>query len=180
MSRTKVVMACSAAALTLASAGRAEMKRVPVVRLHAVTEVAAPASAVWAYLVQGKSLATWCPIWKSAADSRTTLTRVGDVLDFTDEWGNNGRSVVTYLVKDKELRVAHEPHDGSYMCQAKIVLSPGDKGTTIHYWDQYTDESAEKDLQATACKMETEMEQALAVLKKGVEQGAPAGRPSRR
>ncbi len=155
-------------ALFAAPAG-AEHKQVPVVRLHHVAEVAAPPAAVWAYLVQGRNLATYCPVWKSARNAAATISRVGDVLDYTDEWGNGGRSIVTYLVKDKELRVAHEPNRGDYMCQAKIVLVPRGAGTEIHFWEQYTDESATKDMEATAAKMEVELQQTLAAIKKGVE-----------
>ena len=57
------------------------------------------------------------------------LTRVGDVLDYTDEWGNGGRSVVTYLKKNAELRVAHEPASGAYMCQGKLILTTTGEGT---------------------------------------------------
>ncbi len=95
--------------------------------------------------------------------------RVGDVLDYADAWGNGGRSVVTFLAKDKELRVAHEPQRGDYICQAKFILEPTTKGTVIHFWDQYTDESKPEDLQATAQKMESEIAAMLAALKKGIE-----------
>jgi polyketide cyclase/dehydrase/lipid transport protein len=129
---------------------------------------AAPA-AIWVHMTRGKNLVTWCPMWKSAKNAAMNLSRVGDVLDYTDQWQNGGRSVVTYLVGNKEIRVAHEPSNGSYMCQAKLVLEPQGKGTLVHYWEQYTDESSPADLQATATKMQAEMDQTLADLKKQVE-----------
>jgi hypothetical protein len=67
------------------------------------------------------------------------------------------------------LRVAHEPSKGDYMCQAKLILVPTASGTTVRYWEQYTDESSPTDQEATAGKMETEMAATLAALKRGVE-----------
>jgi uncharacterized protein YndB with AHSA1/START domain len=159
----------AAAGAAIATRGMAETKQVPVVRIHHQVDVAAPPAAVWAYLTQGKNLVTWCPEWKAPSNTKVSIAKVGDVLDYSDEWGNNGRSIVTYLVKDKELRVAHEPNKGDYMCQAKLVLTPAAKGTTVHFWEQYTDESVAKDLEATAQKMDVEILGALTALKKGIE-----------
>lgn len=153
-------------------AGRAEaadMRQVPVVRIHAQMIVQAAPSAVWAHMTRGKNLVTWCPVWKSAKNSAVSLAKVGDVLDYTDQWGNGGRSVVTYLAANRELRIAHEPNDGAYMCQAKLVLEPQGNGTRVEYWEQYTDESGPKDLQATAVKMQAEADRTLARLKSSVE-----------
>src|SRR3989442_7330040 len=133
--------------VTCSAAVRADTKQVPVVRLHAETEVAAPPAAVWTYMTTGKNMVTMCPVWKSAKNAAVKVSKVGDVLDYTDEWGNNGRSVVTYMVKNKELRVAHEPNKGDYICQAKLVLTPTPNGTLVHYWEQYTDESSPTDMQ---------------------------------
>ena len=119
------------AAMAAATAGAApparaavESTQVPVVRLHASIEVRAPASAVWAQITSGANLVTWCPMWKSPANAKVNLTHVGAVLEFTDEWGNGGRSVVTYLAPGREIRVAHEPTRGDYMCQAKLISNP--------------------------------------------------------
>ncbi len=157
------------AVAAFASIGAAKHTQVPVVRLYAEAEIAAPPGTVWAQLTTGKSLVTTCPVWKSPKNVAVNLTRVGDVLDYTDEWGNGGRSVVTYIAKDKELRVAHEPNKGDYMCQAKLVLTPTARGTKVAYWEQYTDESSLTDLEATAGKMETEMAGTLAAVKQGCE-----------
>ncbi len=152
--------------------GFAETKQVPVARIHAQIEIGAPPAAVWTYVTTGKNMVTWCPVWKSPANATIHLTKVGDALDFTDQWGNGGRSIVTYVARDKELRVAHEPNDGSYMCQAKITLTASGAGTAVNYTEQYTDESAAKDFEATAQKMQATMAQMLAALKKGAEKGA--------
>jgi uncharacterized protein YndB with AHSA1/START domain len=171
MSRTLTPgLAVSLVLLALgASVSSAEHQQVPVMRFHTATDIAASPAAVWAQLTTGKNLVTWCPVWKNAKNSTAHLMKVGDALDYTDEWGGGGRSVVTYIVKDKELRVAHEPNKGDYMCQAKIVLTPAAGGTKVDYWEQYTDESSPTDMQATAAKMETEMATTLASVKKGCE-----------
>ena len=140
-----------------------------MVRVHAQTAVTAPPTAVWSALTQGKTLVTWCPVWKNPANAKVAITKVGDVLDFTDEWGHGGRSVVTYLARDRELRIAHEPNDGSYVCQAKLVLTPKGNTTTVDYWEQYSDESAPKDRSATMSKMESELTRTLAEMKSAVE-----------
>jgi len=160
----------SLVALCLAAGtSSASHQQVPVVRLHTEMQIAAPASAIWPFLTQGKNLVTWCPLWKSDKNIPVRLTKVGDALDFTDQWGHGGRSVVTYFAADKELRIAHEPTDGSYMCQAKIQLAPKGPMTLVTYIDQYTDESSATDREATAKKVEADMDAMLAALKRGVE-----------
>ena len=151
------------------STARAGYQQVPVVRHTVQMEIAAPPSVVWARLTQGKNLVTWCPVWKNPSNAKVSLAKVGDVLDYTDQWGNGGRSVVTYFSPSKELRIAHEPNDGSYLCQAKITLSPKGNATIVRYVEQYTDESSPADLDATAKKMESEMSATLASLKKSAE-----------
>lgn len=160
---TALVLACIAAPL------RADTTQMAFMRLHASTTIAAPPAAVWACATHGTSLVTWCPMWKNAANAKRELAKVGDVLDFTDEWGNGGRSVVTYLAAQKELRVVHEPTKGDYVCQAKIVLTPVAGGTKVDYWDQYSDASPEADRHATAGKMEKSGETMLAALKAAAE-----------
>jgi hypothetical protein len=159
----------SLAVVSLCGVASAKHAQVPVMRLFASTEVMAPPSAVWSEITTGKNLVTWCPEWKSTRNASVNLTKVGDVLDYSDEFGNGGSSIVTYLVKDKELRVAHEPNKGDYMCQAKLILAPTATGTRVEYWEQYTDESSPRDMDATALKMETSMAQNMAALKKGCE-----------
>lgn len=162
-------MLSSVIVLAVTPAAFADHTQVPVVRVHAQGQIAAPPAAVWAWMTQGKNLVTWCPQWKAPSNAKMNIAKVGDVLEYTDEWGNGGRSIVTYMVKGKELRVSHEPNKGDYMCQAKFILEPVGAGTRVHLWDQYTDESPAADLQATAQKMDTELSRTLAALKKGVE-----------
>jgi hypothetical protein len=167
MKKSLILLALALASVLPARA--AEMKQIPVVRLEAVTEVAAAPQAVWNYMISGKNLVTWCPEWKNPANAKINLKKVGDVLDFTDAWGNGGHSIVTFLSPGKELRVAHEPNDGSYVCQARILLTPAGSGTQVRFIEQYTDESSPDDLKATAAKTDAEITATLEALKTAVE-----------
>jgi len=167
MRRTPIPTLAALLAVLLAGSASAAVKKSALVKVTVEAQVAAPPSAVWAQLTQGKNLVTWCPMWKAPANAKVSLARVGDVLDFTDDWGNGGRSVVTYLAKDKEIRVTHEPNNGSYMCQARLVLSPAGGGTKLSWTDSYTDDGALKDQQANSAKMEAEMRESLTALAKG-------------
>jgi hypothetical protein len=153
--------------------------QVPTVRLEARQEVAAAPAAIWQWATTGHNLITWCPRWKSANNARVNLTRVGDVLDYTDEWGHGGRSIVTYYAAGRELRVAHEPDDGSYLCQARLLLEPRGSSTVVRYIEQYTDSSKPADLAATAGKVEADMKSTLLALKRGVEQSTAASSAAR-
>jgi len=157
------------AAMLFAAPALAATTEIPVVRIENSTTIAAPPAAVWTWLTTGKNLVTWCPVWKNEANKSVHLMKVGDSLDFTDQWGNGGRSVVTFIAPNKELRVAHEPTDGSYLCQSKVMLTPSGSGTNVVWVEQYTDPSAAADKAATAGKMETEMAATLGTLKASVE-----------
>jgi uncharacterized protein YndB with AHSA1/START domain len=145
-------------------------KLIPLVRITQTTDVSARPEAVWAVLTTGRNMVTWCPLWKKPANAKVNLKRVGDVLDFTDAFGNDGRSVVTFLTPAKELRMVHEPTNGSYYCQARIQLEPNAAGgTTVTYRESYTDESDSNEMQATLKKVLSEMVVTLAALKRTVE-----------
>ena len=152
----------------------ADTKQIPMVVIHSETQIAAKPAAVWTYITTGKNFATWCPEWKSPKNAKIVLSRVGESVDFQDQWGNGGRSVVTYAVGSRELRVAHEPMKGDYVCQAKFVLTASGNGTHLDFWDQYSDASSPADLEATMQKMQTQSDQSLAAIKSGVENPPPA------
>ncbi len=141
----------------------------PSVRLTEDVEVAAPPARVWEQVTVGRHLVVWCPVWKSEGNTTARISAVGDVLQFRDAWGNRGRSVVTYLVPLQEVRVTHEPDDGSYVCQARLVLTPTAKGTRVRWMETYTDDSPPKDRDATAQKTLREMRESLTRLKAGAE-----------
>jgi len=147
--------------------------RVNTMRLVAEADVNATPTAVWSWITTGKNLVTWCPVWKSAQNTKVQIDKVGDVLDFTDEWGNGGRSVVTFLTPGKELRVAHEPDNGKYMCQSKLMLSPTSSTVThVTYMEQYTEEQAADVADKNASGVQTQMQATLDALKVGVEGAA--------
>lgn len=162
-----VLCLCLVAALAAPLSAKSEL--VTVVRLSDGVEVAAPPATVWKAITTGKSLVNWCPDWKSDANAKVNLTKVGDTLDYTDGWGNGGHSVVTYIDPDHEIRVADEPSNGSYMCQTRIILEPAAGGTAVTYVQQYTDESSKEDREATITKMEDGMAKTLDALKKVAE-----------
>lgn len=147
----------------------AGIQQIPVVRLSVSAEIAADPGQVWDYMTTGKNLVNWCPYWKTPENAAIKLSSVGDVLEFKDDWGNGGRSIVTFINAPVELRISHDPNDGSYMCQSRLTLSATGKGTEIRYIEQYTDESTPEDLKATAASMETAMRETLETLRKGVE-----------
>lgn len=147
----------------------AEVQTVPVTRITGEIDIAAPPAAVWGSITTGASFVSWCPYWEGEGNAKKTLSKVGDVLDFTDDWGNGGKSIVTYIDPDKEIRISHEPSNGSYMCQSKLMLTKTDKGTHVAYVEQYTDESEPKDAEATAVTMQESVDGALKALKDSVE-----------
>jgi uncharacterized protein YndB with AHSA1/START domain len=165
----RLVALLVSSSLIIAGSAAGEMSEISTVRLSAEIQTDASPDVVWKALTTGSSLVTWCPYWTSPANGEAQLDAVGDVLVFTDEWGNGGQSVVTFLDPGRELRVAHEPTDGSYMCQAKLMLTPGEHGTAITYIEQYTDESSAEDREATAQSMQAQMVETLKALKKNAE-----------
>ncbi len=152
------------ACLTIAAGAALAADEITAVRFSVSKEINAPPAKVWMHLTTGKSFATWCPAWTNEANKTATLAKVGDSVDYMDEYGNGGRSIVTHIVKEKEIRVAHEPANASYVCQARIMLAPSGAGTTVTLIEQYTDESAPEDRKATAAKSEAAMAKALADL----------------
>ncbi|MEO6463430.1 MAG: hypothetical protein ABIP29_10180 [Candidatus Eisenbacteria bacterium] len=66
-------------------------------------------------------------------------------------WSDTGRLVVTHIAPGRELRVAWEPANASYICAKCIVLRPKGKGSEIEYLDRYSDDQLDAD--ATAAKV---------------------------
>lgn len=171
----RTILLLALALLGPAMPAGADIKTIPVVCLTAEVEIKAPPATVWAQLTEGKNLVTWCPVWKNGKNAAVRLTKVGDSLDFTDQWGNGGRSVVTFWAPERELRVTHEPENGSYLCQARVSLSAGGAGTRLAWVERYTDESPEADRTATATRMTAEMKTTLATLRTRAEAARPGG-----
>lgn len=147
----------------------ASKDEIRMVRLTDEIQIDAAPSDVWTMMTSGASLIAWCPYWRSEANAKVTITKVGDVLEFQDEWGNTGRTVITFFEAGRELRMAHEPADGSYVCHAQLTLKPDGDRTVVSYVEQYSDESGAADAEATAGKMGEQMSATLQALKRGVE-----------
>lgn len=161
------------------SVAGADTKQVPMVTIHSETTIAASPSTVWTYITTGKNFATWCPNWRASKNAKINLTRTGDMLDFIDDWGNGGRSIVTYCVMNRELRVAHEPMKGDYVSHGRYVLTAGGGSTTLGFWNSYTDSSDAKSMAATMDKMQAAADKSLAAIKLGVESPAPPPAPKK-
>ena len=163
---TMILILGLALAVTAVSA---DVETATMVRLTDWVEVDAPPPIVWRTITSGKDL-SWTPYWDSEANRKVQIVKVGDTLEFHDAWGNKGLSVVTYLEPYRELRIAHEPTDGSYICQLRLTLeATGDSATTVTYTEQYTDESGVEDMEATASEMEAQIGESLAALARKAE-----------
>ena len=165
--RTASIIAAAVVLLPLAAV--ATTRTVPAVRISEEVDVSAPPAKVWKSLTEGRNLVTWCPLWKSDANRAANLAKVGDTLVFSDTMGGGGTSIVTYLQPARELRVAHEPADGSYLCRSKVVLTPAKGGTHVAWQEEYTDESSDTDRDATAAKVTGDMQAFLQELRKNAE-----------
>ena len=165
----------TAACLALAGASRAEMKQITTVRLHSQIHVDAAAQAIWLFATRGSNFEEWMPMWNRPRDARINLVKVGDWLQFVDEWNNKGRSVVTYISRNKEVRLANDPEDGSFMCQIKLSLDSDAQGTNVHLYEQHTDENTAAELNATAQKVQASMDRELHSLKTEVEMRRAGG-----
>lgn len=114
------------------------VSKMALVTIEANAEATASPAAVWTALTEPDKAQSWCPYWKDAQNAMP-LTSVGATIGYKDEYGNAGQSVVLYADAGKELRLAHVPSDGSYVCQVKIQLTPKGSGTAIHVTEQYSD-----------------------------------------
>jgi uncharacterized protein YndB with AHSA1/START domain len=151
-----------------AGAQSMQVSKMALVTFDGDARIQASPEAVWAALTGAKTARSWCPMWKDAKDPQP-LTMVGTAIGFTDDYGNSGKSVVLFSDPAKELRLAHVPDNGSYVCQTRITLAPDGTGTRVHLTEQYSDAldvPVDKD---TAAKTKTELEASLAALKTLVE-----------
>jgi uncharacterized protein YndB with AHSA1/START domain len=133
-----------AVAMCVMGVGVARGDAVSVSKMALVTvdgsiEVGAPAARVWAALTDADKVRSWCPLWRKAPAVARPLTTLGASIAFEDEYGNTGKSVVIFVDPAHELRVAHVPDNGSYLCQTKFVLSGKGSATVIRATEQYSD-----------------------------------------
>ncbi|HEX5131119.1 MAG TPA: SRPBCC domain-containing protein [Candidatus Krumholzibacteria bacterium] len=172
MLRIMAVFAC----LTLMGVGVVHVvqaETVAVSRMSLMTfetdaTINAPAAKVWTSLTDADKAMSWCPLWKSAKDPQP-LTKVGNTITFVDDWQNVGKSVVIFVDPNKELRLAHVPDDGSYVCQLRVVLTPAEGGTRVHVTEQYSDALDAPTDKDTAAKTQAEIAGYVAALKAAAE-----------
>ena len=130
-----LVLAATAAMGT----GGVSVSKMALVTIDGSVEIGAPPAEVWSALTDGDKVQSWCPMWKKAPVATRSLASLGASIAFQDEYGNAGKSVVIYVEPAKELRVAHVPDNGSYLCQAKFVLEGKGSGTVVKVTEQYSD-----------------------------------------
>lgn len=151
-----------------AFAGDVAVSKMSLMTFNADVQINAPAAKVWTALTDKDKAMSWCPMWKNAKDAMS-LTKVGNTMDFVDDWKNPGKTVVLYVSPDKELRLAHVPNDGSYVCQMKIILTPAGNATNVKVTEQYSDAPDATIDNDAATKTKAEMAQYLGVLKSVAE-----------
>ncbi|HEU4363929.1 MAG TPA: SRPBCC domain-containing protein [Candidatus Krumholzibacteria bacterium] len=148
----------------LARAQDVSVSKLALMNFDGNVVIDAPATAVWSALTDADKAMSWCPLWKSAKNPQA-LTKVGNSIAFVDQWNNAGKSVVILADAGRELRLAHVPDDGSYVCQVKIVLAPSGSGTKVSVTEQYSDALDAPTDKDTALTMQKEIGSYLTALK---------------
>lgn len=151
----------------------ASVSKMALITIRASVEIDAPIDDVWTTLTQTDLAHSWYPGWKNAGGT-TALNRVGSTIRFDDGYGNSGLSVVLYVDPGAELRVAHAPDNGSYLCQVRFKLSQRPGKTVVEVTEQYSDDINVPTDRDTAQMTKQEIEGYLGVLKALAEGTAPA------
>jgi len=147
--------------------GGLSAKKTVLITIPVKLEVKAAATKVWAALTSLEGFGTLTGFKPQAGQKISSFSKVGDHI-LAQVWDDKGRLVVTEFVPERELRVVWEPEKGHYICQKRIVLTPGAGVTTIEYWDRYTDDQANAD--DTAKQVVAETEKNTEAFRKLVEQ----------
>lgn len=156
------------------TAQTATTSKMALITIRASVEIEAPIDNVWAAITQTDLAHAWYPGWKNAQGA-TSLNRVGNTIRFDDGYGNSGLSVVLYVDPGAELRVAHAPDNGSYICEVKFKLSQRPGKIIVEVTEQYSDDLAVPIDKDTAQMTKQEIEGYLGVLKTLSEGGSPVG-----
>ena len=91
---------------------------------------------IWATLT---NLKDFCAIMDFEFQSgKEQVAAVGDVARMK-VWSDPCTYLVTYVATHKELRLALEPDNASYICQKRWLLTPEGKSTRVHLIDRYTE-----------------------------------------
>jgi uncharacterized protein YndB with AHSA1/START domain len=126
-----------------ASAGAVDddvaVSKMALITVDGSVEIDAAPAKVWSALTDADKVQSWCPMWKQVPAGMKSLGTLGQAIAFEDEYGNAGKSVVIYVDAGKELRLAHVPDSGSYLCQARFTVSGQGTHTLVHVTEQYSD-----------------------------------------
>lgn len=127
-----------------------EVKKSALITIPGKFEIKAPVNKVWKLVTSAGGfgvLTGFHPVDKSKNLSTVGANVAASI------WSDKGTLVTTYVIPGKELRVAWEPTGGHYLCSKRIVLATTPTGTSIEYWDRYTDDqppaAVDKTLQQT-------------------------------
>ena len=142
----------------------ADFKKTSLITIPQAIEVKASPAAVWASLTTWEGFGALTGFKPTGPEKK--FSKVGDSTA-AKVWDDRGTLVVTGLVPEKELRISWEPENASYLCAKRIVLKPSAGGTTIQYWDRYTDDQPNAD--ETARKVVADTAQHVAAFRKMVE-----------
>jgi uncharacterized protein YndB with AHSA1/START domain len=128
--------------------------KMALVTIETSALIKAPVAMVWSTLTDPSRARQWCPYWAGATDTQS-LAGVGATIAYKDEFGNPGRTVVIHAEPNRDLRVAHAPNDGSYLCQTAFKLAAEGTGTRLTVVEQYSDQMdvpLDKDTAAAAAQ----------------------------
>ena len=110
----------------------------------------APPEKIWATLT---NLKDFCAIMDFEFQSgKEQVAATGDTARMK-VWSDACTYLVTYVATNKELRLAVEPDNASYICQKRWLLTPEGKSTRVRLIDRYT-ESGEQSAESLRQQVE--------------------------
>lgn len=117
-----------------------DISKEALVTIDVASHMNASPDRVWSVITDPATAVSWCPLWKDSDGDKQSLDTVGHTIHYADEYGNTGMSVVVFADEGKELRIAHVPDNGSYLCQTTIKLAAMGDGTHVTVQEQYSDQ----------------------------------------
>jgi uncharacterized protein YndB with AHSA1/START domain len=142
----------------------ADFKKTSLITIPETIELKAPPASVWTVLTSWEGFGALTGFQPTGPEKK--FSKVGDSVA-AKVWDDKGTLVVTGLVPQKEIRVTWEPENASYLCAKRIVVKPSAAGTTLEYFDRYTDDQPNAD--ETARKVVAGTAQHVAAFRKMVE-----------
>jgi hypothetical protein len=116
-------------------------KKTTFVTIQGNVLIKATPANVWQVLTASDGIAILTGA--TGVETGKTLAKVGDALPAT-AWKDGGNLVATFLLKEKELRMAFEPNSAAYLAQHRAVLEPGSTGgTVLSVFVRYTDDKTD-------------------------------------